>query len=245
VSAQAVRLDSAVTDVRDKPLLARAIGIITAPKETYRSIVAHPRWLGMLAFVCITMAVLVGGYLFTKVGQQAWLDAATTSSFRGPVNEQQYAVMERFAPYVGYVGAAQMLIFVPLLMVITAGILFAVFNAALGGTASFKQVFSVVVHSSAVSVLGQVYTMPMNYIRGTMNSASSLGVLLPMIDETSFLGRLFGMVDLFIIWWLFVLAIGLGVLFRRRTQPIAVSLMAVYAVIAILVAVVRSRMGGA
>ena len=85
----------------------------------------------------------------------------------------------------------------------------------------------------------------MNYLRGTMSSATNLAVLLPMIDEASFLGRLLGMVDLFIIWWLLVLAIGLGVLYRRRTQPIAISLMAVYAVIAVVVAVVRSRMGGA
>jgi hypothetical protein len=231
--------------VPDKSLLARAIGIITAPKDTYRSIVAHPRWFGMLALVCIAMAAFVGGFLFTKVGQQAWLETVTTGSFSGPVNEQQYAAMERIAPYVGYIGVAQMLLGVPLMMTITAGILFAVFNAALGGTATFKQVFSVVVHSSAVSLLGQLYAVPMNYARGTLNSASSLGVLLPMIDERSFLGRLLGMVDLFIIWWLIVLAIGLGVLFRRRTQPITVSLMAVYAVIAIVVAVVRSRMGGA
>ena len=49
-----------------------------------------------------------------------------------------------------------MLIILPIIFVITAGILFAVFNAALGGTATFKQLFAVVVHSSAVSVLGQL-----------------------------------------------------------------------------------------
>jgi hypothetical protein len=227
-----------------KGLLARFFGIITAPKDTFRSVVAYPNWFGMLAFICIGMALIVGGYLFTKVGQQAWLDTAT-NAMRGPVNEQQYAAMEKIAPYVGYFGVLQMLIVAPLISVIIAGILFAVFNAALGGTATFKQLFSVVVHSSAVSLLGQLYTMPMNYARGTLSSASNLAVLLPMIDETSFLGRLLGMVDLFIIWWVLVLAIGLGVLFRRKTQPIAWSLLAVYAVIALVVAVVRSRMGGA
>jgi Yip1 domain len=228
-----------------KSLIARFIGIIISPKETFRSVVAHPTWFGMLALICVGMAVVVGGYLFTKVGQQAWLDAATTSSLRGPVNEQQYAAMEKIAPYVGYFGILQMLVGGPLISLIVAGILFAVFNAALGGTSTFKQLFSVVVHSSAVSFLGQLYTMPMNYARGTLSSASTLGVLLPMIDDTSFLGRLLGMVDLFIIWWLLVLAIGLGVLFRRKTQPIALSLLAVYVAIAVVVAVVRSRMGGA
>ena len=53
------------------------------------------------------------------------------------------------------------------------------------------------------------------------------------------------MIDLFIIWWLIVLAIGLAVLYRRRTQPIAMSLLAIYAVIAVIVAAIMSRLGGA
>ena len=89
----------------------------------------------------------------------------------------------------------------------------------MGGEASFKQVLAVVAHAGAVSALSSVFTGPLNYFRGAMGSATNLGVLLPMIDEKSFVGRLLGMTDLFIIWWLVVLAIGLGVLYRRRTQP--------------------------
>jgi hypothetical protein len=64
-----------------------------------------------------------------------------------------------------------------------------------------------------------------------------------MLPENSFVGRLLGMIDIFLIWYIVVLAIGLGVLYRRRTQPIAISLLAVYAVIAIVVALVKSRLG--
>ena len=42
------------------------------------------------------------------------------------------------------------------------------------------------------------------------------------------------MIDIFLVWWLVVLAIGLGVLYRRRTQPIAIGLFAVYAVIIVV-----------
>ena len=49
----------------------------------------------------------------------------------------------------------------------------------------------------------------------------------------------------FSIWYIVVLAIGLAVLYRRRTQPIAISLLSVYAVIAIVIALVKSRAGGA
>jgi hypothetical protein len=49
--------------------------------------------------------------------------------------------------------------------------------------------------------------------------------MLPMLSETSFAAHLLGTIDLFLIWYLFILAIGLGVLYRRRTQPIAISLL--------------------
>jgi hypothetical protein len=52
------------------------------------------------------------------------------------------------------------------------------------------------------------------------------------------------MTDVFLIWYLLVLAIGLGVLYRRRTQPIAIALYSVYAVIVIGFAAVMSRLGG-
>jgi hypothetical protein len=77
-----------------------------------------------------------------------------------------------------------------------------------------------------------------------MTSATNLSVVLPMLPDGSFAARLAGMIDLFLIWWVIVLAMGLAVLFRRRTQPIALSLFGVYAVIALIAAAVMSRFGG-
>ena len=38
--------------------LARFIGIITSPKDTFASVVAHPKWFGMLALTTVLIAVL-------------------------------------------------------------------------------------------------------------------------------------------------------------------------------------------
>jgi hypothetical protein len=135
------------------------------------------------------------------------------------------------------------LIFGPVVSVVIAGILWGVFAVLMGGQATFKQVFAVYVHSTVISAAGQLFTGPLNYFRGAMSSATNLSVLLPMVDEKSFIGRLLGMIDLFIIWWFVLLAIGLGVLYRRRTQPIAIGLFGLYAVIIVLLAVVMSAFG--
>src|SRR3954470_19244974 len=111
-------------------LPARFFGIITAPRATYESVVANPKWLGMLALVAVFMAVLVGGFLKTQVGQEAWLDSVANNPTSGPATEQQLQQMEKIAPYVGYITACSFLIIMPFVLTVLAGILFAVFNAA-------------------------------------------------------------------------------------------------------------------
>jgi hypothetical protein len=64
-----------------------------------------------------------------------------------------------------------------------------------------------------------------------------------MLPEKSFLSLLLGMIDLFLVWQVIVLSIGLAVLYRRRTQPIATALLVVYAIIAVIVAFVRRGAG--
>ncbi|MEO7338949.1 MAG: YIP1 family protein [Caldimonas sp.] len=224
-----------------KNLIARLIGIIVAPRATYESVVAHPTWFGMMALTTVLVAGLIGGFLMTKVGQEAWLDAASSSP---GVTAQAIEGMQKMAPYVGYITAASMLIFMPIIVVVMAGILYAVFNAALGGNATFKQVFAVVVHAGPIGVLSQLFTVPLNYARGSMTSGTSLYVLVQsFVDETSFLGRFLGMIEIFLVWQLIVLSIGLAVLYRRKTQPIATSLLALFVVIAVIVAFIRRGAG--
>jgi hypothetical protein len=126
-----------------------------------------------------------------------------------------------------------------------AGVLFLVFNVAMGGTATFKQLFAVLIHAGVISALQQLFTGPLNYLRGSVASATNLAVLLPMVPPKSFVGRILAMTDLFLIWYLLVLAIGLAVLYRRRTQPIALALYGVYAAGVVVIAAIMSRVGGA
>lgn len=229
-----------------KGLVARFIGVLTSPRETFQSIVAHPKWFGMLAATTLIVALFTVLPMTTEDGKQAALDQQVSrmESFGMQVGEEQYERMRRGMDFAVYTTAGSIIVFAPLMALIISGIFFAIFNAAMGGEASFKQLLTVVVHAGVISALGAMFTGPLNYFRGAMGSATNVGVLLPMVDDKSFVGRLLGLTDLFLIWWLVVLAIGLAVLYRRRTQPVAITLLAVYAVIALVAAAVLSRLGG-
>ena len=128
---------------------------------------------------------------------------------------------------------------------IIAGLAFAVFNAALGGDATFKQVFAIVVHSGVIITVQQLFALPLAYARESLSSATNLAVFFPFLDEDTFVARMLGSIDLFLIWWSVSLAIGLGVLYRKRTGPIATTLLVIYVTIGLVIAAVKTALAGA
>lgn len=75
-----------------------------------------------------------------------------------------------------------------------------------------------------------------------MTSPTNLGVFAPFLEENSFMARLLGSIDLFHIWALVSLAIGLGVLYKRKTGPIGTALFIVYAVLIVALAAIRTAL---
>jgi hypothetical protein len=228
-------------------LPARVWGVLTSPRATFADVAARPRWLGMLVLVLLVTVICTGGFMATSVGKQAFLDqqVRTQESFGRQVTDETYAQLEKVAGYAAPLAVGQIVILRPIMYLIIAGILYAVFSAALGGGAAFKQVFAVVVYSGAVTLVQQLFVTPLNYVRESMSSATNVAVFLPMLEEGTFVARLLGTIDLFLVWWVFVLSIGLAVLFRRKTGPIAAGLFAVYGIIAIIIAAVTSGRAGA
>lgn len=223
----------------------RIVGVVVSPGETMARIAAAPRWVDVLIFT--TMLVAGGFALFfsTEIGQTAYVDqgVATIESFGRTVTPEMYAGMQQQAAYAPVVQGLSMLFIGPVFTAIFAGIFFGVFTV-LGGEARFKQVVAVVAHAGVITVLQQVFALPMNYMRQSMSSATNLAVFFPDLAEGSFLASLLGFIDLFIVWYLVVLAIGLAAVYRRKWTPIAGGLFVVYIVIGLAIAAIKAVLGG-
>jgi len=241
---QAMTVEASATRLRSLP--ARIAGVILSPRAAYAEVAARPRVFGALMFVLAVIVTATFAFLSTEVGQQASLDnqVRQMEAFGRTVNDAQYAQMERMAPYSRYFAAAVQLIVMPIMALVVAGLAFAVFNAALGGDATFKQAYAIVVHSGAILALQALFTLPLAYARESLAGSTNLAIFAPFLDENSFPARLLGSLDLFLIWWMVSLAIGLGVLYRRRTRPIATSLLVIYATIGLIVAAIKTVLSG-
>ena len=233
--------------VESKGLVARLLGVIFTPRAAYAAVAARPRALGAIVVILLLTGGATFAFLSTDIGKNAMLDQQRQSmeSFGFKMTEQQAQRMEEGAGRARYFGAIFQSVFLLVGALVIAGLALAVFSAILGGDAKFKQVFAIVVHSGVILALGALFVLPLDYARETMASPTTLSVFLPFLDEGSFAARFLGSIDLVRVWWFVSLSIGLGVLYRKRTGPIAVTLLVVYAAIALVIAAIQSAVSGA
>ena len=234
-----------------KGLMARFVGVLTSPRRTYADIAQRPTWVGMFLLVVVISSMSQGWLSSTTIGRRAAIDEAVrmTESLGIKMPEASYNRMRdqiMNAPdWRMYLQAfLASLVFIALACVVIAGILFGVFNAALGGDAKFKQVFAIVVFSQAIVVIKTIFTTPLNYARESLSNPTTFAALAPMLDDSSLVAKILGSIDFFWLWWIASLSIGLGVLYKRPTRGIATALIGVYVVLAVTIAVVLAIIRG-
>ena len=227
-------------------LAARLVGVLLSPRATFAAIVARPRPFGALAATCLCAAIAAGWLSSTELGQQMILEQQIDGmeAFGMTVTDEIYAEMERNIESAGYFSALGPIVSFPIVTFIIAGLVWTTCYVILGAHAPFKAMYAVVTHAGAVTIVQQVFTVPLNYMRGAMSVPTTVSALLPMLAEGTFVQRTLGLVELFLVWQLFLLAVGTGVLYQRRTRPIATTFYSLYAVVAIAAGFFMSRLGG-
>jgi hypothetical protein len=182
----------------------------------------------------------------TGVGQTALVDQweRTALALGQRVDDARYAQFQALSRLGPLYGLATALASGPVLTLVVAGAIFGVFRPRPPETVSFSQVTAVVAHASLVLAIRQILTAPVSYVRESTGSASSLALWFPSLDAGSPAAGVVGALDIFVMWWLVLVAIGVAVLYRRRARAIAAAFLGIYAGLALLVAVTVTALGG-
>jgi hypothetical protein len=222
-------------------LFARIIGVLVSPGATFATVAARPRWLGVMAITLVISAACQYVIFSSPAIQEAMIDQAT----RNPnMSDQQVAATERFIPILARAIPVATLVLGPVVSAAVAGILHLIFSTLMGGSATFKQVWAVLAHSGVISMLQGILGAGLVLLgappAGSSPPGANLAIFVPMLEETRFVTRFLGSIDLILVWWIVTLSIGLGVLYKRRTGGIATTLLCVYVMFALVVGYVRS-----
>jgi hypothetical protein len=182
----------------------------------------------------------------TEVGQVALVDQweRTALAFGQPVDDARYADLQALSGKGPLYGVATALAGGPLLTLVLAAVIALVFRPKGDRAVSYSQVIAVVAHASVILAIRQLLSAPVSYAREATGGATSLGLWFPALDAASFAGRFVGALDVFVLWWVVLLAIGVGILYGRQARSLAAAFLGVYAGLALLLAVTMTALGG-
>jgi hypothetical protein len=229
----------------NESLLGRLTGVVLSPRRTFVALAAAPRAADVLLVTTVAAFACTAVLLTTEVGELALLDQweRTAIAFGQDIGDAEYATLQQAArngvPY----AAATAIASVPVLAALLAGLFYAVFKRA-DAAVPFRPLFAITAHAGVVLALRQVIAAPVSYARESLASPTSMTVFFTMLDEASPIARFFGVLDLFVIWWLAVLAVGLSVLYRRPAMRLAITFTGIYLALAAVLAGAMAALGG-
>jgi Yip1 domain len=227
----------------DQSFAQGIFGVVRRPRATFQRVVSHPQQWGWVLVVTTLVSAASGAALMASpVGQQALVDQweRTAASFGRQVDNAAYARMEELSQHgVGY-AVITAVVSGPVLTLAVAGALFVAFSRE----ARFRQVLAVATYAGVILALRQIIAAPIGYLQESTSNATSLGSLFSTLDEASPIARFLGALDLFVLWWAVVLAIGVSVLYHRRARSVAVTFVGLYAALALLLAIAMAVAGG-
>jgi hypothetical protein len=227
-------------------LLTRLFGVIRRPEATFRVVARRPQWVAVVVLTLVASAAPGVILAATETGRLALIDQweRAAHAFGLELTDAGYSRLIELSEYgLLYAAAAALLMGPGLSLGVAAGI-YGFWGRQAGPRTSFTQVFAVVSHAGVLLALRQMIAAPITFARETTTSAMSLGAWLSTLAGASPLTRFLGVIDIFVVWWAVVLAIGVGVIYARRARPVAAGFVGAYTVLALMIAGAMAVAGG-
>lgn len=213
-------------------LLQRFVGVFVSPGKTFEWLAKEPRWVG--ALVLAAVFAVVSQILIPADLMEATMRTTMIEQGQDMTDEQ----IERFVGISRMFGPVFGVIAVGLITLLAAGLVTGLFAFLMGDNGTFKQYFSATAHAFLISGLGTLVVTPLRVISRDLQLVVGPGSVLGGMLGDGYLSNFFRFIDVFMIWALAVLAIGVTKIDPKRDFATAFAgLMAVYLIVMAGVAV--------
>lgn len=224
-------------------LLSRIVGVFTSPGRTAEAIGAKPNWL--VPAIIIILLMLLFTYLAKPVIiQETVTRVQQMMESKGAAQDQIDTVLNRIQTSMGLRMFVGVTVTTALGIFIWAAIWLFISNIVLGAQASYAQMLGVNVYRYFITTIGLLIKLPIMLSKQTMNVHFSLATFLPDDQKTTFLYKMLMQVELFNIWAIVVLSIGIAVVSKLDTKKVWPWVVLVYVVWYVAQAALGSMFGG-
>jgi hypothetical protein len=225
--------------------MRRIAGVLRHPRSTMAALVAAPAFLSTWALLLILWLAPATWLLSTDVGRQAVVDerVRVVEAFGGQVDDDTYTRLQQSPPWLTYFTTGGRLLLAPPLTLLVAFGLIGLARAD-GSRLALPAALAVSVHAATVLVLQELVATPLHYFQESITSPTTLARVFPGFGDGTLPARLLGSIELFGLWWVWLLALGLAAATGRPARRYLARLLVVYLGIAALLATVMTVAGG-
>ncbi len=220
-------------------IVQKIVGIFTAPAKAFASIDLSPGWIIPLTLILAVNLVFVY-FANDIILEETLVQQEEAMMERGMDAEQIDAALTQVESWTPISVWVLSIIGPPIILAIVSGVFLFVGNVILGGKTSFKKVLSVTAWSWLIFSLAGLVMLPLVLSQETMQISFSLATFMSEESKNTFLYLFLQKIEVFTIWWIAVYSIGLGVIYKTKTQKMATAVGVVY----FIYAVVASALGG-
>jgi hypothetical protein len=186
------------------------LNTFVAPRRLFAEFRVHTPWLGVLAvttLVAMLATITIPDWYFVEQTRNA------TNRLGRPVTiTSDPASIARWGRILAAFSAAMLQ---PMIVLGLAGLLALVFGAVVRGQARFAQYLAISSHALLVPALGALFLLPFRFAHPELEL--SLALFTPFLRSESWPFRLLASVNLFSLWTILLLALGVSVV--NRTIP--------------------------
>ncbi len=208
-----------------KPFLSRLVGVFVEPGETFEEIARNPGWLAPLVLLVLVALVFVATLLLKVGAREIVLHGLQQSGRAAGMDPAQLDhIAQTSAPVVRFLMPAAAAFWTPIFMLAVAGFGLLVLNGFFGQHAKFRDIFSVSCYAYLPSIVGVAMAMAVvlfgdpSAFNPQCPAPTNPGYFMNPLTSSRPVMALASSLDVIILWYLVLLAIGLSRVVRKRVK---------------------------
>lgn len=229
-------------------ILSNVINTYTAPDKVFKAVKDFNFKKALIPLLILAVVGVISFWIIQDLATEAGYDAAierieSSSRIADDQKEEIIAKMDERMSGPNYMGWIFSFLGNPIAVFFMALVALIVGNTFMGGSAKYGQLVNITAWAYMVAILEAIVKIPLMLSKWSLEVYTGLGVL-GIGEKGSFINSLFAGIDIFAIWRIVLIAIGMGIIYNKKTKPYIVAMIITWFVLRLIGAGFSSFFGG-
>jgi hypothetical protein len=229
-------------------ILSNVINVYIAPDKVFKAVKDFNFKKALIPLLILAVVGVISFWaiqdLATEVGYDAAVERIESSSrIADDQKEEIIAKMDERMSGPNYMGWIFSFLGNPIAVFFMALVALIVGNTFMGGSAKYGQLVNITAWAYMVAILEAIVKIPLMLSKWSLEVYTGLGVL-GIGEKGSFINSLFAGIDIFAIWRIVLISIGMGIIYNKKTKPYIVAMIIAWFLLRLIGAGFSSFFGG-